>query len=81
MASRKKPLDFEHSLAELEALVEALEAGNLPLEDSLKAFETGIRITRTCQQAIREAEQKVNLLCGDLQGEAELQPFAGDDDN
>lgn len=81
MASRKKPLDFEHSLAELEALVEALEAGNLPLEDSLKAFETGIRITRACQQAIREAEQKVNLLCGDLQSEAELQPFAGDDDN
>ena len=58
MASRKKPIDFEKSLNELEALVEDMEQGNLNLEESLKAFEKGIKITRDCQQALTEAEQK-----------------------
>ncbi|MCB1667251.1 MAG: exodeoxyribonuclease VII small subunit [Porticoccaceae bacterium] len=64
MASRKKPIDFEKSLNELEALVEDMEQGNLNLEESLKAFEKGIKITRDCQQALTEAEQKVELLKG-----------------
>lgn len=60
--SRKKPIKFEAALNELETLVEELEEGELSLEDSLKAFEKGIRLTRDCQQALSEAEQKVRLL-------------------
>ena len=56
------PLNFEEALASLEALVEAMEDGNLSLEESLKAFEQGIRLTRECQAALEQAEQKVQLL-------------------
>jgi exodeoxyribonuclease VII small subunit len=64
MAKAKK-INFEQSLEELEALVEQMEEGELSLEDSLKAFEQGIKLTRSCQQALKEAEQKVQLLLGD----------------
>ena len=57
MATRKKaPLDFEQSLAELQQLVERLEGGELSLEESLSAFEQGIRLTRDCQGALGQAE-------------------------
>ena len=72
---RKKtdtPLDFEKALEELEQLVERLEAGELPLEASLAEFERGIKLTRQCQQALRDAEQKVHLLTA----EDEEIPFA-----
>jgi exodeoxyribonuclease VII small subunit len=49
-------------LESLEALVESLESGDLSLEDSLKSFETGIKVARECQQALKTAEQKVELL-------------------
>lgn len=62
MAAKKKALDFEQALVELERVVVAMEAGNMPLEESLKAFEQGVRLTRDCQQALVEAEQKVELL-------------------
>jgi exodeoxyribonuclease VII small subunit len=53
---------FEESLSELEALVENMETGELSLEDSLRAFERGIALTRYCQQALQAAEQKVEIL-------------------
>ena len=49
-------------MAELETLVERLEQGDLPLEESLKAFERGVALTRSCQAALKEAEQKVEIL-------------------
>jgi exodeoxyribonuclease VII small subunit len=58
----KKPLNFEQALGELEALVTAMESGEMSLEASLQAFEQGVRLTRDCQQALTEAEQKVQLL-------------------
>lgn len=58
----KKTLDFEKSLQELEGIVQALENGDLSLEESLKTFERGIKLTRTCQTALQEAEQRVNIL-------------------
>ncbi len=61
MASRKK-IDLEKSLAELEELVEELESGDLPLETAMKKFEEGIKLTRGCQTALKEAEQKVEIL-------------------
>ena len=57
-----KSLDFESALRDLEALVEQLESGDLPLEESLKAFEEGIALTRHCQSALQAAELKVKEL-------------------
>lgn len=54
--------DLEKSLAELEKIVERLEAGDLTLDDSLKQFERGVALTRQCQTALRNAEQKVEIL-------------------
>ena len=58
----KKSYPFETSLARLEKLVEQMESGDQSLEDSLKTFEEGIKLTRECQKALSEAEQKVALL-------------------
>ncbi len=54
--------DFERSLAELEAIVDKLEQGDLSLDDSLKHFERGVQLTRVCQAALKQAEQKVEIL-------------------
>ena len=59
--SQKTP-DFETALAELEALVDKMEQGDLSLDESLKQFERGVQLTRSCQQALKEAEQKVQIL-------------------
>lgn len=80
MASKKKndgELDLENSLEKLELLVESLEKGDLSLEDSLKAFETGITLTRQCQQTLAAVEQKVQLLV-EKNGALKSEPF--DDD-
>ena len=53
---------LEKSLEELEALVTRLESGDLPLEQALKEFEHGVKLTRQCQAALQEAEQKVEIL-------------------
>jgi exodeoxyribonuclease VII small subunit len=62
VTKEKKAMDFEKQLESLESLVEALETGNLSLEDSLKSFEQGIKVARECQAALKQAEQKVELL-------------------
>ena len=76
MVTRKKNINFEKNLDELEGLVEALESGGLSLEESLKTFEKGIRITRECQEALKEAEQKVNLLTRGDNGAPVISDFA-----
>lgn len=57
--------NFEESLANLESLVTAMEDGDLSLEESLQAFEQGIRLTKECQSALQKAEQKVQVLIND----------------
>jgi exodeoxyribonuclease VII small subunit len=59
--STKTP-DFEQSLKELESLVEKMEQGDLSLEDSLSHFERGVQLSSACQKALKEAEQKVEIL-------------------
>lgn len=59
---KAKTVNFETSLTELEKLVQSMESGELSLEDSLKAFESGMQLSRDCQQALADAEQKVQLL-------------------
>jgi exodeoxyribonuclease VII small subunit len=71
-------LSFEQAMDELEKLVDSMENGELSLDDSLKAFEEGVRLTRLCQQSLREAEQKVMILT-EKTADAELEPFAGDE--
>jgi len=61
-------------MQELEQLVEQMERGELSLEESLKYFERGIKLTRTCQQALQEAEQKVQILL-EKNGQQSLEPF------
>jgi exodeoxyribonuclease VII small subunit len=67
-------VDFEKALRELEGLVETLERGELGLEDSLKLFEQGIGLTRRCQSALTEAEQKIEQLLG-ADEHASIEPF------
>ena len=77
MTKEIKAMDFEPQLETLESLVESLESGDLSLEDSLKSFERGIKVARDCQQALKQAEQKVEVLM--RQGDDLVsQPFDGD---
>ena len=77
--SQKTP-DFESALAELEALVEKMEQGDLSLDESLKQFERGVQLTRACQQALKEAEQKVQILL-EKDGQPSLEAFDNDDES
>ncbi|MFT4720841.1 MAG: exodeoxyribonuclease VII small subunit [Cyclobacteriaceae bacterium] len=76
LMTTKKSYPFEQSLVKLENLVEKMEAGDLTLEDSLKTFEEGIRLTRECQQALSQAEQKVKMLIEE-NGQLESRDLAG----
>jgi exodeoxyribonuclease VII small subunit len=83
MAAKKiekeaKPADFEAAMRDLEAIVERLEQGDLPLEESLAAFERGILLTRSCQAALKDAEQKVEILLK-KSGESVVETFNPDE--
>ena len=73
-----QPQSFEGALEELETLVDTLEQGELTLEQSLAAFERGIKLTRTCQKALDTAEQKVRILTAGSPDE-EPEPFQSND--
>lgn len=77
--SGAKKFNLEKSLADLEELVEELESGELPLEKAMKKFEEGIKLTRGCQTALKEAEQKVEILLQNA-GSEDLDDFLVDDD-
>ncbi len=77
MAEQPKQIDFEASLSQLENLVEKLENSEFTLEQSLQAFEQGVKLTRQCQQALSAAEQKVQLLIEE-NGKSEAVPFQDD---
>ena len=78
--SAKKTIDLEKSLADLEEIVDELESGDLPLEKAMKKFEEGIKLTRSCQSALKDAEQKVEILLRSAGGE-ELEEFLADDED
>jgi len=71
--------DFERALGELEATVDKLEHGDLSLEDALKHFERGVALTRDCQSALKQAEQKVEILL-QKSATAAPEPFEPDDE-
>ena len=62
-------IDFESALEELEELVSRMETGDLSLDESLKAFERGIELTRKCQSSLEAAELKVQTLTKDREAE------------
>lgn len=78
--SAKKTVNLEKTLADLELLVEELESGDLPLEKAMKKFEDGIKLTRACQTALKDAEQKVEILVQSAGGDEELQSFDVEED-
>ena len=75
----KKSYPFEASIEKLEKLVEKMEDGDLTLEESLKVFEEGVKLTRECQQALVDAEQKVRVLLEEG-GEVTSTDFEVDDE-
>lgn len=70
------PVNFESAILALETVVQRMESGELSLEDSLKAFEHGVSLTRQCQEALKAAEQRVKLLSVD--GQERDFPLQGD---
>ena len=77
--STKKSVNLEKALSDLEEIVEELESGDLPLEKAMKKFEEGIKLTRNCQAALKEAEQKVEILLQSAGGD-ELEAFEVDEE-
>ena len=67
---------FETSLKELEQIVEQLEAGDFPLEQSLELFEQGVKLSRDCQKRLDEADRRVEILLKGSGGEYTAEPFA-----
>ncbi|MFB0506806.1 MAG: exodeoxyribonuclease VII small subunit [Thermodesulfobacteriota bacterium] len=72
---RKGKKTFEDALSQLESIVARLENGDLPLEESLKLFEEGIRLSRFCNQKLNEAQKKVEVLLKGNGGKLEPRPF------
>jgi len=66
---------FEKAIEELEQIVAKLEKGNLSLEESLKLFEEGIKLSRFCNNKLEEAERKIEILQKDAEGKFIKKPF------
>jgi exodeoxyribonuclease VII small subunit len=74
-------MKFEEALARLEEIVKKMEDGDLTLEESLDAFEEGIKLSRFCTKKLDEAERRVEILLKDEDEKVEIKPFAGDTEN
>jgi len=73
---------FEQAMARLEAIVGELEKGDLPLDESLKIFEEGIRLSKNCLKVLEEAERKIEVLVQDKNGKKQIRAYSScNDDN
>ncbi len=77
MAEKKQ--SFEASLKELEKIVRGLEEGEMPLEESLKLFEDGVKLSRECQERLNQAERRIEVLLKDSDGNPALQTLQPED--
>jgi exodeoxyribonuclease VII small subunit len=68
-------LKFEEALEQLEAIVARLEGGELPLDEALRVFEEGVRLTKLCSQRLSEAERRIAILVKNASGALEERPF------
>lgn len=73
-------IKFEYAMARLETIVAELEKGDLPLDDSLKIFEEGVRLSKTCLKMLEDAERKVEILVQEKDGKKRIQAFSVGDD-
>lgn len=78
-SGRREELPFEAALERLEEIVQRLEAGDLPLEEALAAFEEGVGLSRRCAQQLDAAERRIEVLLEEG-GELRARPFAGGDE-
>lgn len=72
----KEEKTFEDSLKELEKVAQELERGDLSLEDALKNFEKGIKLSKECNKKLENAEKKINILIENANNELEEEPFS-----
>jgi exodeoxyribonuclease VII small subunit len=70
---------FEQAMARLEAIVGELEKGELPLDESLRIFEEGIRLSKSCLKVLEDAERKVEVLVQEKNGKKQLHAFSPDE--
>ena len=74
-------LKFENAMARLETIVSDLEKGDLPLDESLRIFEEGIRLSKTCLKMLDDAERRVEILIQDKEGKKRLRAYTTDADD
>ena len=79
MAKKTPVPDFEAALAELEKLVEKMEAGSQTLEEALQSFQRGVELTRVCQTGLKEAQQRVEKLLQRDNGDVAIEPVTEKD--
>ena len=75
MSKQENNQDFETSLKKLEKIVSDLENGDLPLEESIKTFEEGVKLTKHCQNLLSKAELKIQKLVESKDGSIDLETF------
>lgn len=75
MAEKEERIDFEKAMEGLERVVEALESGELTLDQALKRYEEGVGLVRSCQSKLTEAEKKIEVLTKALDGSFKKEPF------
>lgn len=68
-------IKFEEALKKLQEIVEELESGNIPLDESLAKYEEGIRLVRLCQKKLQEAKKKIEVLVKTKDGKVKIEPF------
>lgn len=78
MVAKRNKLDFEAALAELETLVSQMEQGSINLEESLRLYERGTKLASLCQEALSNAEQKIQIL-QEKQGKDQINDFPNED--
>ena len=77
---RSRPNEFEKAFHELEQIVRRLEGEELPLDESLRLFEEGIRLSRFCHQRLEEVKKKIELILADAKGQPRTEPFEMEDE-
>ncbi len=74
-------VEFEQKLKELEKIVETLSSGELSLQESLKSFEKGVKLSRECSKELNQSEKKVQKLIVDAKGEIKTTDFEKNDES
>ncbi len=76
----KQELSFEAALAELERVVQELERGDLPLDEAILRYQSGMRLVRDCRDRLKAAEQRIEMVLAQEEQEIVTRPFAVEED-